>query len=353
MVFRADASIQIGAGHVMRCLSLATELRSRGAECQFVCRSHPGNLIEKIKSLGFSVFELPLGSAQVSDGDLGHSEWLGVSQSLDAKQTSEAIKDVSTDWIVVDHYGLDFRWESTFHGRGIRILAIDDLADRRHQCDLFLDQTFGRSEGDYQKYLPNSAVTLIGSKYALLRPEFKALRETALAARASRPASHILVNLGGVDKDNYTGMILRALMPESSLRRWHFTVVLGTHSPWIEDVNSVCKQIGSSVTVVVGSNEMAKLMSKADLAIGAAGSSSWERCALGLPTIQVVIAQNQRLIADRLAQAGAIKLLENVADAGALINSAPTWASKVSQICRTIADGYGAARVSDQMQARQ
>lgn len=335
----------------MRCIALATELRARGADCYFVCRSHLGNLIGKLIELGFPVHELPPPTVNIVNDDLAHSEWLGVNQSVDAEQTKKVIDMIQADWIVVDHYGIDHRWESMFQEQGVRILVIDDLADRLHQCDLLLDQTFGRSQSDYQECLPDAAVPLIGSQYALLRSEFKEFRELTLAGRENLKADHILVSLGGVDKDNYTGQILRAIASAGSLNHRRFTVVLGAGSPWVDDVTTIASQMSQSVEVVIGSNEMARLMSEADLAIGAAGSSSWERCTLGLPTIQVVTADNQRLIASLLAQANAIKLLEEVQDVVELVETAPSWMSKVSTVCRNIADGCGAQRVADRLMA--
>ncbi len=146
VVFRADASLNIGSGHVMRCLTLANALRESGASCFFVCREHPGNLLELIREQGFEAIGLPLPKTfeslhgKHSSSRLTYAGWLGDSWQRDAEQTLAALNGELADWLVVDHYALDSAWEESLRPACRRLLVIDDLADRDHRCDLLLDQ---------------------------------------------------------------------------------------------------------------------------------------------------------------------------------------------------------------------
>ena len=134
VIIRVDASNEIGFGHVVRCLTLATELRCRDINCIFICRDLPGNLIERIKQEGFEYFLLPSFEKNNSPYDGG---W-----RTDAEQVLSYIKDIQPDWLVVDHYALDYQWEEYLSDTYRNLMVIDDLADRRHNCDLLLDQNF-------------------------------------------------------------------------------------------------------------------------------------------------------------------------------------------------------------------
>ena len=217
VAFRVDASTQIGTGHVMRCLTLALGLAERGASVQFICRSHDGNLINLIEHRGFDVFSLPannLPMTQIKPSSLdslpAHAHWLGCDWYTDAEQCS-AVINKSLDWIIVDHYSLDYRWEAALRHLTDAVMCIDDLADRAHHCDMLLDQNLGRTINDYSHLTPNQTKFLLGPKYALLRPEFDLWRDISLARRKEPQLRHILITMGGVDLNNVTGKILNAL----------------------------------------------------------------------------------------------------------------------------------------------
>jgi len=311
IVFRVDASIQMGTGHVMRCLTLADALKNQGAECYFICREHPGNLIGLIIQRGHHVEALPyIDISQQSNLqsymlDLAHASWLGTTQKEDSSLCVSIVKALQPDWLIVDHYALDVRWEEEFRPYCKRLMVIDDLADRQHDCDLLLDQTFGRDLKDYKPRVPPSCEILCGTEYALLRPEFSQWRGYSLKRRENSELQHLLINLGGVDKDNITTQILIALKQSSLPSELKITVVMGGTAPWIKEVCQQAKDMPWITEVVVGVNNMAELMAKSDLAIGAAGSTSWERCCLGLPSIMIVLADNQNMIANDLYNWGA------------------------------------------------
>ncbi|MBK1796007.1 UDP-2,4-diacetamido-2,4,6-trideoxy-beta-L-altropyranose hydrolase [Devosia sp. WQ 349] len=360
IAFRTDASIQIGTGHVMRCLTLADALVASGAECVFISREHEGNLNEIIRGRGHQVLSLPKAEPNyesfLTDGP-AHQHWVGVSSELDAEQTVQAIGESVVDWLVVDHYALDARWEAALRGACRQLMVVDDLADRSHICDMLLDQSLGRRQDDYLDLTPPGCMLLVGPTYALLRPEFSALREESLARRGDGKLEHLLITMGGVDKDNVTAQVLEALgecynwLPEN-LR---ITVIMGPHAPWCEMVRQLAMTMPRPTQVVVGVSDMARRMADADLAIGAAGSTSWERCCLGLPTVTLVQADNQKSAANSLKEQGAIWLVEgddiisNLRDTLGSISQNLARMREVARMSSQIIDGLGCSRTIDKM----
>jgi UDP-2,4-diacetamido-2,4,6-trideoxy-beta-L-altropyranose hydrolase len=310
VVFRTDASLQIGTGHVMRCLTLADTLAEHGTDCLFICRAHEGNLIDLIRTRGHNAHALPVEAAQPeSAAALTHASWLGATQAQDAAACASILAAHRPDWLVVDHYALDARWERALAPNYRKLMVIDDLADRAHACDLLLDQTFGREAADYRPLVPANCRLLCGSQYALLRPAFAALRPYSLQRRAQPVVRELLITLGGVDKDNATRQVLQALRTCPLPADCRITVVMGTTAPWLEEVRTQALTMPWPTRVLVGVSDMAQLMADSDLAIGAAGSTSWERCCLGLPTLMLVLADNQRKMAQGLEKSGAAKLI--------------------------------------------
>jgi UDP-2,4-diacetamido-2,4,6-trideoxy-beta-L-altropyranose hydrolase len=359
VAFRADASIQIGTGHVMRCLTLADALRLRGHTCTFVCRDHPGNLVELIAQKGFEVRSLSLPVPVVpdlkDDAPLAHADWLGVSWQQDAEQTMGVLAGEHFEWLVVDHYALDVRWERWVASIANQVMAIDDLADRPHGCHLLLDQNLGRQSGDYAHWVPEGCLSLIGPRYALLRPEFAELRAQSLERRQGFSLKRILVTLGGVDRDNITGQVLEALAQSRLPNEAVLDVVMGASAPALDAVRKQVETLPFRVSVSVNVTDMAERMCLADLCIGAAGSTSWERCCLGLPTILVVLAGNQESGARALDEAGAARV---IGCADGLGESLPDLVDKLSlsgelvdmaDKAAAVTDGTGTSLVVDAM----
>lgn len=357
IAFRADASIEIGAGHVMRCLTLANELRLRGGECHFICRAHDGHMAKDISNRGHGVSLLPpVPGGAIDHGDATYGSWLGGSQEDDALQTAAILAGHSWDWLVVDHYAVDWRWEIVVRGHARKIMVIDDLADRRHEADLLLDQNLGREASQYRNLIPEEAKRLIGPAYALLRPEFRELRNYSLCRRESARPQRILVSLGGMDRSNVTGKVLQALAIAGLPQDVFVIVVLGASSPCLDAVAGLASRMPFPCELRVGIDDMARQMADADLAIGAAGGSSWERCALGLPSVMIVLADNQREIATALHRAGAAILVSHD-DAGALGGTLLAMLSdrqamhRISAAASAQCDGLGACRVATEMLA--
>ena len=212
VVIRADASVQVGSGHVMRCLTLADALRKRGAEVHFICRELPGHLGGVLTDKGYPVHWLP---APVADGvaipaHTAHSAWLGVPWAVDADQTRDRLMGLpEIDWMIVDHYALDQTWESRMRPLVKRIMVIDDLADRPHDCDILLDQNLvAGMENRYHGKIPENCSCLLGPQYALLRSEFSMLRSTSLARRKPPELKRLLIFMGGSDPTNEISKVI-------------------------------------------------------------------------------------------------------------------------------------------------
>lgn len=356
LVFRTDASLDIGTGHVMRCLTLAEAVRQGGATCHFICRALSGNLIARIRDLGFAVTTLPLDEpgrpGPQEDRPLpAHAAWLGGSWRADARHTLDALQSLQPDWLIVDHYALDRGWEGKVRPSCKHLMVIDDLADRPHECDLLLDQTLGRGADDYTGLVPARCAVLAGSRYALLRPEFAALREHSLHRRESGKVGALLIAMGGVDQLNATGRVLHALQRCEFPRNGRLTVLMGAQAPWLAEVWTQAAGLPWPCEVKVDATNVAELISQCDLAIGAAGGSSWERCVLGVPTLLVVTARNQQGVACALERAGAVRLLGDVESIDTALPAALTdigtgMLAGMSRSAAAVCDGRGTGRVA-------
>ena len=309
IVFRVDASVLIGSGHVMRCLTLAEELSQGGAEVGFISRNHEGSLNDLICNKGFKLYELPAAASQVMSNNSTRGEyaaWLGTSQEDDASDTIEILKEIQPDWLIVDHYAIDEAWERFVRPYVKKTMVIDDLADRKHECDLLLNQNYVK--GEHQRYadlIPPSCTTLLGPQYALLRKEFTKARENLKPRDGS--VNRVFVFFGGVDPDNMTGKALEALSaPEFS--QIYADVVIGAANPYRAAISNAVKQ-RPQTTLHVQVGTIAELMAKADLALCAGGTTTWERFCLGLPSLVVTIADNQVPFTRDLHQDGLLRWL--------------------------------------------
>ncbi len=325
VLVRADSSREIGTGHVVRCLTLAQALRSRSAHVEFMSSTGEGNINSQIVKAGFAVSEI--------QPEAGH--W---------------------DWLIVDHYGLDHVYERSARTASERILVIDDLANRVHDCDLLLDQNlYPQMELRYAKLIPQGAVTLLGPTFALLRPEFA-------EARAAKPrvesVSRILVFFGGSDPTDETSKALEALAG-LQLGECSIDVLVGAANPRREKLESMVRRI-PRCSLVEPTEKMAALMSTASLVVGAGGTTSWERCCLGLPSIVVAVADNQIAISRALADGGYQEYLgshesvsvEVLRDALRVAIADFSSLAAAGARSRELVDGLGVQRVLEAMGVR-
>lgn len=357
-VFRVDASVQMGTGHVMRCLTLASVLKSRGATCYFICRDLVGHLVQKIEGLGFCVYTIGANENMVYKNNLSladsqplsHADWLGTTQIQDAQDCIPILENLQPDWLIVDHYALDHCWQRIVSSYYKKLMVIDDLGDRVHIADFLLDQNYGATPEKYQGKVPASCKLLTGTKFALLRPEFSRWRQYSLSRRHGNSSiDSILVTLGGADPNDYTTQILKQLSATDLQSKTKITVVMGATAPHLASVKHQASVMPVDTEVVTDVSNMAELMSQADLAIGAAGATTWERCCLGLPTIQLVIAENQRQLAENLANDNIIKLLKDIDGLPDLLKIVKSWMKQTAGNIHSVTDGLGANKVVEEM----
>ncbi len=327
--FRVDAAAALGGGHVMRCLTLARTFRSLGHSCTFLCSEETTEVISEDLWDGFDVCTVSEESPE---------------------KTNERF-----DLLVFDHYGMAASDERAWRKHAGTLMVIDDLANRPHDCDLLLDQTYGVLAEDYKALVPADCRLLLGSGYALLREEFGAHRDASLDLRTGRLAGRrILVSLGMTDVGGIAGRVCDLLKTINSLQ--HVDVVLGRMAPSYTRIREICSgddrfRLHSDV------RNMAELMLQADVGIGAGGTTTWERCAMGLPSLVLVLADNQIKIADLMNKAGAIGLLgdartesdQHLSDQLTRFLSDADGLSEFGRRSAELCDGAGARRVVEEV----
>jgi len=340
VLFRVDASILIGSGHLMRCLTLAHAMRERGWLVSFCCRVHPGHQIQWLERQGFACLSLPFTEIELpaaasasqhlsistpipalKTAQEGDRQWLGASEAEDALAVVQALQQAALqpDLLVIDHYGLSSQFESTLRSHCRNILVIDDLANRQHDCDFLLDQNLLPNAAlRYQGLLPASCRQFIGPTYALLRSEFVTGAATAMVQsvgmhRDFSAAPHqLLVFFGGSDVDNLTTLAITALQQLQNLQ-WLADIVIGSANPHLSLLQQLCEG-DPRLTLHVQTPGMAMLMAKAQLMVGGGGSTHWERCAMALPALVVSLAPNQQPTSVYLAELGACVYLGSSAE---------------------------------------
>lgn len=343
IAIRTDASPKIGTGHLARCHALADGLARRGAQVIFVCRHLIAGAAERLQAAGHTV--VCIDGAGKPD-ELAHAAWLGGAQMEDAVRTRAVLADFAPDWLIVDHYALDICWERALRDLAPRIMAIDDLADREHDCDLLLDQNlYPDMTSRYARLVAAGASLLLGPRHALMRPEFAAAR----GRRRDGVVRRVLVFFGGVDAANQTGRVI-ALLPRALPVQVEVDVVIGAAHPNRAGIEAACAQSGYRCNVQT--TRMAELMAAADLAIGAGGTAVWERCCTGLPALVWPVADNQHAQVATAADAGLLHAPMRVCDddealvrqIGALYDS-PGLLRALSAAGSAAVDGAGVARV--------
>lgn len=339
-------------GHVMRCMALADDLKLEGVDCIFLCRpSGLGSLADKITNAGFKLLLIPDTSFHKTNANYLESTWSTEDQKGDAIACLKLLQNEQVaDWLVVDHYGLDEKWETQIQKVASRILVIDDLANRRHSCNLLLDQSRA-SETDecYKELIGKDCELLLGSKYALLRKDFASNDDLPLVEnRVEIP--RLLVMFGGSDPQNITLQVVKVIAKVG----WSHgvDVVVG---PLYQNLNVLSNAIAemSNVKLHVNLEHVAKLMRSAGFAVGSPGVSSWERCSVGLPSLVISQSVNQELIGERLGVLGAHCYLGRASDVSDfdLISALELWKNNkfgresMAKIAKTMCDGKGVKRV--------
>lgn len=353
VVFRVDSSLEIGGGHLRRCLALAAELRTQGAEIAFICRDHRGNLNSEVIDSDFILRELPSGAAATrkASNPPQHAGWLAASPENDAAETLQALSgwgDPSA--LVVDHYGVDATWEHLMRKQVPRIVAIDDLADRQHACDVLVDSTpFGADQDRYARLVGAGTELLLGARYALLRSEFFAMHQSP--RRRDGIIRRILVSFGAVDAGGYTLRVTQALQAAVG-RDVQFDVVVGEKS---RDLASLTDYSAAqpSIRLHIGTRDIAVVMQKCDMAVISSGVTAMECACMGLPAIVVPIAPNQTEMARSLCAIPCALSVRadsdfdrKIAELAIVLLSQSQLVEALGRNARELVDGRGAARVA-------
>ena len=357
-IFRVDSSSQIGSGHIVRCLTLAKELNKRDNKCKFICRDHNNNLIKEIEKENFEVITLYNSNKlrTAKKNNTKHSNyynWIGASWKEDANQTIDVLKSEEVDLLIIDHYGIDQKWEKKIRPYIKKIMVIDDLANRKHYCDLLLDQNLGSSKKRYKNLIPKYSKQLHGPLYALINSNYS-LKRTKLKKRSAK-IKRVLIYFGnGEETFKLLKTTLIAFSSQDLLKMKLDIVFNGKFN----DLKKLRRLTTKRVKTQIYTNlpNLSSLMSKADLAIGAAGSTSWERCCMGLPTIGVISAENQKFVAKSLNLNGVAIVLHpslfsvsKISKTVMSLYNDESYYLRISKKAFSICDGNGSKRVAKQI----
>jgi UDP-2,4-diacetamido-2,4,6-trideoxy-beta-L-altropyranose hydrolase len=349
VLIRADASVTIGSGHIARCLTLAHVLKNMGADVCFACRALAGHPLERLIHQGFVTYALPARYCEDEEQDIEAAlPW-----QADVSAMGEQLQGQPRfDWLIVDHYGLDARWEQAARVFAGRIMAIDDLANRPHAVDLLLDQNFSAQVIDqpYARWVGPECHTFLGPRFALLRDEFQC-EPIAIKPRVER----VLVNFGGFDA---AGQVFAAMQALDGFDEVQVDFVAGLHNPHWQAMSALAAARPDwRLHTLTG--DFFALMQSADLFIGAGGGTTWERAALGLPTVCISVANNQQLNAQLLAEAGVHLYLGphgqldtlQLRHAIARVIGDTALRRSFAHASRRLVDGRGARRIAEALTA--
>lgn len=331
-LFRVDASPTMGGGHIMRCLTLANQLHKRGWRVTFVTGPETTTTVPALTRSKHQVFVL-------QPEQLRHAHDAVIERFNNSRL------------IVFDHYGIDAEEEARWRTTARTVVVLDDLADRNHHCDILIDPTLDREPTEYKTRVPAACQILIGPKYALVRPAFAQMRKSSLARRANvSVVRRVIISFGMTDPGNMTADALRWV--GETLPDVEIDVVVGPAYCFTTKLKHSLAMFGKRARLFIDPPNMPEILARADLAVGSAGSGSWERCCLGLPTIAVSIAANQDMVLSKLVHAGAAVLLPRDADdeeAAAVLRELackPGRLQEMMQMSASVCDGAGVSRVA-------
>ena len=295
VVFRVDANVKLGIGHLMRCLTLADKLNSNNIECIFILSFSSTDFIYKIKERGHGVKILE-NESDINRHDFDQCATLNFLKSLETKPV----------WLVVDHYNIDIAWELSVRPYVLYVLVIDDLADRPHYCDAVVNSNLNIEIDSYKDLIPVECVKFFGPKYSLLSNQYRQYRD--LKGTISPDINSIAIFMGGGDHLNITEHMIDNFFYYFDYlkdKKIALHVVISGQHPNKLSIENKCKEL-SFITLHIDTSKMAQILSNVDLCIGAGGGAALERCCIGVPSIVVTFADNQIHGIDALTKNGAI-----------------------------------------------
>jgi UDP-2,4-diacetamido-2,4,6-trideoxy-beta-L-altropyranose hydrolase len=333
LLIRADASVAIGTGHVMRCLALAQAWQDAGGRVTFVMAESTPAIEERLRNEGVGLVRI--------DGVVG--------SDFDSEQLVALARTHDPSWVIVDGYEFGSGYQRALKNERLNVVLIDDNGRAgTYAADVVLNDNLHAQECLYQNREEHTRL-LLGTRYALLRREFV----SAAAPRKISPIGRkLLVTMGGSDPDNVTCRAMEAI-EQVAIENLDVTVVAGGSNPHLASIARSVAESRHRCRILSNVTNIQELISWADLAISAAGTACWEYCALGLPAVLVAVAENQIGNANALHVAGAAKLASGgsrfvVGEIAQLITRLANSASErqsLSRTARTLVDGGGAARV--------
>lgn len=349
LFIRIDSGIEIGLGHMMRCFALAEVLKNVGFKVCFISKKLRGNICDFIVGKGYRVYYLPTKNYNKKQNQFSKDDNNKIIEN-DALETTKILTNYidKPSWLLVDHYDLDIRWESILRKFVKKIIVVDDLANRKHDCDLLLDQNlYEQMDKRYTGLVPKNCKKLLGPKYALLRSEFSELRKTITKRRKLQS---ILISFGGSDPKNETAKALQAIKI-LNMKDLTVDVVVWNINPHKEEIKHLCSSIPNT-TFYSNIDNIGELMSKADLAIGTGGITTWERCCLGLPSIVSIASNNQAEMIELLDRKNCVVNLGNSENLtpndyfNAIKSMNGKMIANMSSKCMKVVDGHGCFRVA-------
>ncbi len=361
IAFRVDSGNSMGGGHLSRCLTLANKLKDVfSASCFFIMRSHPGCQSKLIENSGFEYACLPL-EHEIDYFNGNYEDWVGADWQQDVKETKQKLLEWSPlspfDWMVVDHYGLDENWEKIFIKQGMKVGVIDDLVNRRHTCHFLIDQTCGRSPEEYTHLVSQSTTLLTGERFCLMRPDFFEYRAQSLILRKKhKKTNKVLLNFGSTDPHNHTCKAIQGVSDFAHAHDVKVIIIVGSGCPHLTEIKNKVILAPFPIQLMVDVKDMAKLLVDIDLAIGAAGASTWERCMLGIPTLLVKTAENQNDVIKRVVSAGAAQEYRDHVDSSSLSKALEDLSfnyHSVSNAAAKLVDGSGFFSIIEQFKPRK
>lgn len=328
MLIRADATRDIGTGHVMRCLALACSWKKQGGEIAWVTHCDTKKILERIKQNSSKVYEL--------------------SRYSSSEETIDIIGEESPDCIVLDGYQFDTEYQKGISECGIKLLVIDDYAHLdKYYADIILNQNFGADKFKYNA-LPQTKF-LFGTDYVMLRSEFFNYR--GYKKEIKNKAENILVTMGGADAENHTSKMLDALnLVDVSLC---IKVPIGANNPHLNSVKAIADKSKHNIDIIYDSQDMPALMQWADVAISAGGTTTWELLFMGVPSVLCITTDNQEDIVNSLNREGMVMSLgwivqNNYLDIVSILQKLianKSLREELNNRCQAIVDGMGTERV--------
>ena len=340
IIFRVDSGVRIGSGHMFRCITLAKALKNHNII--FLCKEISLEFRKLCKNNNFQIYYIRKNRSLEKKID----------SNLDSKKTIEIIirKKINPDLIIIDNYYINNNWEKALKKYVKKIVVIDDFINRKHDCDMIINQNLSKKQiKKYQLSFPENCFKLFGPKFAILRNEFI---ENRKRVKTRESIKNILISFGSSDPTNETIKAIRAM---KDFQKYKIDVVVGTLNRRKNVIKKICSNF-NNLKFHLQTDKMALLMRKADISIGAAGTTSWERCCLGLPTIVSILSKDQLIIVENLVTQKTIINLgfsKDVKEQDYLntfksLNN--TNLKKMSEKCMKIVDANGSIRVAQQIQ---